>query len=1128
MSSPSPADDSQNAPKKNTEAPGIMKFFKSLGKTNSDECAEHVKTTATFSALGTAKQKEKIAPKARKKSKTVPRVTRSRRRVKPAARNAKKPKVSRGSSEGPDKDSVYDILDISDDAEEVTIIEYSEFLKQQQISKETKNDACGNAKAPVEETAITEQVQKTAPVSVITGYFKPISEEPQSEGKAKRPSHGKVKLSDLTSSRPKRACTMLRNSFDALQQEMLLEMFDRKARRNLCKVDVLESQHPMRLRHKRDSFEQFFVPPEEEPTKSPRSSKHKKKKRSKSQSEVAQTLAEHENTNEVYTSTIIEERSDFKCPRLRITRVSKDHDDTVKDPVDDLEAQDIVCVKEEVKDVLTDPKPEVAQVDEARVSFLQSGIPEKLRRQTDAANAVLEEFIRDSANFPTVSHVRQLTDDIQWTLPKPEMAHLKTTLTSIPTIAGKLELGSFTQCKRSERWQPQPTKPFDQQQVLTTLQQEHPKLAIVKMFERYQHRTRVSQNSQNANSVTEEVDRIAVANNKGKVAARGKRSRRGTARPNSKRNSVNVTDLNNQHADEVSSNSSSTGDESSLMWTEKFQPEGAIDIIGNDRAVQELRSWLHHWKQKPRQDDPAVRVPKRKRTDSATDEDYVADEFCHAQLLVGPTGIGKTATVYALANEIGFEVIEVNASSKRAGKQVLSQLQEATQSHSVNNGPSCDHQGIANYFQKVNNKPANSQQQDKSNLKKKYPMGSLILFKDVDIVFEEDEGFINAVNSFIDISKRPIIMTTSDQRFVIANRLSAIHEEIRFEVPNWDLVILHMQLMSLAEGLHVPAEELMSTTPPWKIDIRHAILALQYRYMSATKPQIAEATVVKEPAGNSQRRRKRPTKQQAVQSPPTDTCKDTPAEDATRWDLPRDATLQTGRILTLTTGKVTDNIVGVCWSSGINFTMGPSKHVLDQDGTNNTSPGDTVRVDGKRSAASSTLLSEFADRASALDVIQWQALRQTPDVATNASRDFVRPGTSDVAVYDDSESWCTKACGQDISAYLRTLNWENFSKLQRDSAESHDGGVHMQWTRDTLQTQISKARKDVGAVVKQCSLQASHALDLDYMPWLKVICRAEGIRHVSNKKRGGGRYLHYLDSINLSLQPGTLSHLTNS
>lgn len=52
---------------------------------------------------------------------------------------------------------------------------------------------------------------------------------------------------------------------------------------------------------------------------------------------------------------------------------------------------------------------------------------------------------------------------------------------------------------------------------------------------------------------------------------------------------------------------------------------------------------------------------------------------------MGPNGVGKTASVYALAHEMGFKVLEVNASSTRNGRQVLANLREATQSHDVRN-----------------------------------------------------------------------------------------------------------------------------------------------------------------------------------------------------------------------------------------------------------------------------------------------------------------------------------------------------------------------------------------------------------------------------------------------------------
>ncbi|KAG7268193.1 hypothetical protein CRUP_029808, partial [Coryphaenoides rupestris] len=108
-----------------------------------------------------------------------------------------------------------------------------------------------------------------------------------------------------------------------------------------------------------------------------------------------------------------------------------------------------------------------------------------------------------------------------------------------------------------------------------------------------------------------------------------------------------------------------------LLWTEKYQPQHSSDIIGNTASVRKLHSWLKEWKCHSDWDGGE---------DSSQD---LEDMLCNTLLITGPTGVGKTAAVYACAQELGFKVFEVNSSSQRSGKLILSQLKEATQSHQV-------------------------------------------------------------------------------------------------------------------------------------------------------------------------------------------------------------------------------------------------------------------------------------------------------------------------------------------------------------------------------------------------------------------------------------------------------------
>eukprot|EP00063_Salmo_salar_P083430 XP_014058265.1 PREDICTED: ATPase family AAA domain-containing protein 5-like isoform X1 [Salmo salar] len=127
-----------------------------------------------------------------------------------------------------------------------------------------------------------------------------------------------------------------------------------------------------------------------------------------------------------------------------------------------------------------------------------------------------------------------------------------------------------------------------------------------------------------------------------------------------------------------------------VLWTEKYQPQHSNDVIGNTASVRRLHSWLREWKLRADREE-RKKQKEKKREDNSNDswdtEDGDSQEgedfMCNTLLITGPTGVGKTAAVYACAQELGFKVFEVNASSQRSGRQILSQLREATQSHQV-------------------------------------------------------------------------------------------------------------------------------------------------------------------------------------------------------------------------------------------------------------------------------------------------------------------------------------------------------------------------------------------------------------------------------------------------------------
>ena len=71
-------------------------------------------------------------------------------------------------------------------------------------------------------------------------------------------------------------------------------------------------------------------------------------------------------------------------------------------------------------------------------------------------------------------------------------------------------------------------------------------------------------------------------------------------------------------------------------WTETYRPHSLSELRGNNKARDALRKWAESW-----------------------------DDHREAVVLYGSPGVGKTSAAHALANDMGWETVELNASDQR-------------------------------------------------------------------------------------------------------------------------------------------------------------------------------------------------------------------------------------------------------------------------------------------------------------------------------------------------------------------------------------------------------------------------------------------------------------------------------
>jgi replication factor C large subunit len=92
-------------------------------------------------------------------------------------------------------------------------------------------------------------------------------------------------------------------------------------------------------------------------------------------------------------------------------------------------------------------------------------------------------------------------------------------------------------------------------------------------------------------------------------------------------------------------------------WTEKYRPSTLSEVRGNNKARDNLEQWAETW-----------------------------DEHRKAAIVHGSPGVGKTSAAHALANDMGWPVMELNASDSRTGDVVNRVAGEASKTGTLTAG----------------------------------------------------------------------------------------------------------------------------------------------------------------------------------------------------------------------------------------------------------------------------------------------------------------------------------------------------------------------------------------------------------------------------------------------------------
>lgn len=172
------------------------------------------------------------------------------------------------------------------------------------------------------------------------------------------------------------------------------------------------------------------------------------------------------------------------------------------------------------------------------------------------------------------------------------------------------------------------------------------------------------------------------------------------------------------------------------MWVKKYRPETLEDYRGASNQKKELKEWAENWGSG---DKPV--------------------------LLHGQAGTGKTSLVEALANDLGLELVETNASDVRTKSALKEELKEATRQASFFGG-------------------------DK-----------LILIDEVDGMSGSDRGGIAELKEIISESRFPVIMTANDAYDQKIRPLRNISKQVKLDSVHTNSINAHLKWILEQEGI---------------------------------------------------------------------------------------------------------------------------------------------------------------------------------------------------------------------------------------------------------------------------------------------------------------------------------------
>lgn len=242
---------------------------------------------------------------------------------------------------------------------------------------------------------------------------------------------------------------------------------------------------------------------------------------------------------------------------------------------------------------------------------------------------------------------------------------------------------------------------------------------------------------------------------------------------------------------------------SEKLWTVKYAPKDVTQLCGNKGQVQKLRNWLTNWFSNAKKDFK-VAGPD-------------GSGVFRAALISGPPGIGKTTAAHLVAKELGFDILEKNASDVRSKSLLNSTVKSVLNNTSV-----------VGFF-----KHQHDAEHDVNE--KRF----CLIMDEVDGMSSGDHGGAGALSAFCRITKMPMILICNDKSLPKMRTFDKVTFDLPFRRPTEVEMRSRLLTIALREQLKLDPTVIGQLVQATGNDIRQIINLMST--VSKTQKQIGHS-----------------------------------------------------------------------------------------------------------------------------------------------------------------------------------------------------------------------------------------------------------------------------------------------